>query len=65
MGMDRLYSVKELTAVFYSQWHDPDEVDKYETRMFTDLVEALEDPERCQCIGDDGRLLNKCDECPR
>jgi hypothetical protein len=63
--VDRLYTIRELTAVFYSQWHEPQEISKYEERMFTDLVAALEDPERCQCVGEDGRLMNKCDECPR
>jgi len=62
---ERTYSIKEMVAVFYSQWVAPQEVDKNEKRMMTDLVEALEDPNRCQCVGEDGRLLNKCDECPR
>lgn len=65
MSDERSYTVQELTAVFYSQWEDPQEIDKYEHRMFNDLIEALQDPNRCQCIGDDGRLVNRCDECPR
>lgn len=62
---ERAYTIKEMVAVFYSQWVAPQEVDKNEKRMMTDLVEALEDPNRCQCIGDDMRLLNDCENCPR
>jgi len=59
------FSVRELTAVFYSQWEAPQEVDKYEERMFADLIEALQDPNRCICIGDDDRLINDCSNCAR
>jgi hypothetical protein len=65
MSEEKSYTVRELTAVFYGQWKAPQVISKYEERMFTDLIDALEQPDRCQCIGEDGRFKYACDLCPR